>query len=375
MEYLTTQDIAEDLGLQQRSVQRYCQEGVLPFKVELLGKNFQYLIKAEDYIKWKHENFKASKSESRITRYKSSKRPLTKNQLRDMLAEWIHWSETGLLTGKPISTRTIEIYSHYIEYFFTELGRKPKMPIISLENLRLVLGQYRPEQFSTKQKIYDSVMSFSKYLVEKDLLTSETRDSLRKVRPKRSLPPKRTVASEEQIKELLKVIDATPLMSPFNRLLDKTLVIFIAKTGLRAMEVCNLKLEHVDLNKRTIFVYLGKGAKNRKVGISDDLFELLTAYINERLKMPTGKDSFFISSTGSPLKKKTLMQKMKRLSLRSGIEITCHGLRRSFASINSSKGRPLNHLRIALGHSDLSTTQSYIMTTENEVIEAMKIWQ
>ena len=69
-----------------------------------------------------------------------------------------------------------------------------------------------------------------------------------------------------------------------------------------------------------------------------------------------------------------LIRKFHRLSKNSGIEFSAHGLRRTFATFNSNTGRSLNHLRIALGHSDLSTTQSYIMTTEDEVIEAMRGW-
>jgi hypothetical protein len=33
-----------------------------------------------------------------------------------------------------------------------------------------------------------------------------------------------------------------------------------------------------------------------------------------------------------------------------------------------------NYLRIALGHTDLSTTQSYIMTTKDEIVAAMREW-
>lgn len=68
------------------------------------------------------------------------------------------------------------------------------------------------------------------------------------------------------------------------------------------------------------------------------------------------------------------MEKIRRLSASAGLKISPHGLRRSFVTINAGKGKPLNHLRIACGHSDITTTQGYCMTSEDEVLKAMKNW-
>jgi len=65
---------------------------------------------------------------------------------------------------------------------------------------------------------------------------------------------------------------------------------------------------------------------------------------------------------------------IKKLSKLSGIYITAHGLRRTFATLNAEQGRPLHLIQLALGHTDIRTTQEYLMTDEEAVIDAMKNW-
>ncbi len=65
---------------------------------------------------------------------------------------------------------------------------------------------------------------------------------------------------------------------------------------------------------------------------------------------------------------------VKKVSDRSGIKVTPHGLRRTFATMNAEKGRPLHLIQKALGHADITTTQGYLMSDQETVIEAMQQW-
>lgn len=47
-------------------------------------------------------------------------------------------------------------------------------------------------------------------------------------------------------------------------LLNKTIIVTLAYTGLRVSELCNLRIQDVDLANGKIFVYLGKGKKSKK---------------------------------------------------------------------------------------------------------------
>ena len=63
-----------------------------------------------------------------------------------------------------------------------------------------------------------------------------------------------------------------------------TLLIFIVNTGLRAMEISNLTLQDIDLINGIVSVWLGKGNKNRRVGLNQEVISALQEYLKFRLK-------------------------------------------------------------------------------------------
>lgn len=124
-----------------------------------------------------------------------------------------------------------------------------------------------------------------------------------------------------------------------------------------------------------LHVYLGKGQKNRKVGITSSLKSQLSGYLQVRLRRETlESEAFFLNRRGTRIKTPDITRRMLKLSRLTGIPITPHGLRRTFATLHANNGRPLNMIQLALGHSDIRTTQEYLMADENQVIQAMRDW-
>lgn len=366
--HISTKDVEIDLGINQRTVRNYCRTGYLP---AIKQKNGSYKIEYSSYLEWREKHF-AGVSYGQASKYTARDQELTKHDIRELIPEWLEWCASGKLTGKPLSPRTVEIYEFYFDYFINGLPRHPQKPIFSTNNIRLILGSYPPESYSTKQKIYDSIMSFTKFLIEKEKFTEEKREALKKLRPKRFLPAKRTSLSEAQIACVIDHLDTYPKYNSYDLLTLKTIFVFLVETGLRAQELCSLKLEDVDIEAKVAYIWLGKGNKNRQVGLNEAVINQLRLYLNERLKLKS--NNFFITKCGNRVTRKALTQRISRLANRVGLDFTCHSLRRSFVTINAGKGKPLNHLRIACGHSDLSTTQNYCMTSVDEVVEAMKNW-
>lgn len=375
MEYLTTSYVAGDLGLSVRTVRKYCKSGFLPAKAIWIGGKAAYRIYYEDYISWKHLNF-SGLSRGQINRYTRHTKELLIDDIKDLASEWNEWCLTGKLTGKPLSTRTVEIYQGCFELYLKKLGPRPPKPLVSVENIRTVLGNIPIESFSTRRNTYDSLRSFCKFLIEKDLLKEEVRDKIKKLKPRRFLPPKKTSLNKDQIDKLIQQIDQVWCYTNYDKATSKAIITLLVGCGLRNSEACNLKLKEVDFESRTIFINLGKGNKNRRVGIPQNVFDAMFEYLKLRLeKFKDMKfDNFFLNRNGEPFNNKVIARKVSRLAKAAELDITPHGLRRSFASLYSASGKPLNHLRIALGHADLSTTQEYIMTTESEVVESMREW-
>lgn len=369
MRYLSVEEIAKDLGLSERTVQRYCNEGIIRSERTWIKNHFVHKIPANEYYDWKfrQKNNPASSIRTQADQLEN---------LDHLVNDWLDWCRMGKLSGRPVGPRMIEIYEYYFGMYLKHLNKRELKQPMTLELARKVLGLFPPARFSTKLSIYSSLMSFGKYLIENKKLDEEYRTKLKTIRPRRFLPAKRTVLNEYQYRSLVKMIEGLKSIGGFrnyDKVLTKTLVVFIVNTGLRNAECCKLKIEDVNFDERKIYVKLGKGNKNRVVGMNDDTYNALVEYLKVRSKFQS--EFVFLTKLGNQFKVETLAKKIRKVTTYLGFkDISPHSLRRTFATINSAKGKPLNHLRIALGHADLSTTQSYIMTTQDEVVEAMKGW-
>ena len=228
---------------------------------------------------------------------------------------WLSWLRTGKLGGRPVGPRTIEIYDYYFKLFLKLLPEEYTLPVISVDNFRLVLGEIPIERYSTRRNVFDSLMSATKFLIEHGEYTLEERAKLSKIKPRRFLPPKRPCINQEQLNEVIKFIEVAKLgTSPYSRLLNKTLVLFICHAGLRSFEVANLTLEDVDLTNYVINVRLGKGRKNRRVGITQELRVILREYLEMRLQKFSNRKTFFVTGTGTSMNKHTIHQKIERIA-------------------------------------------------------------
>ena len=177
------------------------------------------------------------------------------------------------------------------------------------------------------------------------------------------MPPKRLGVDESSLEKIIQGCSST---------MDKLLIMLLSSTGLRASEACNLKLDDIELPKGVLVVRQGKGNKIRHIGLSPKLVTIIQAYVDQchnKTQTP-----YLLHHRGIPLTRHGLHRRVMRIGSSVGMPLSPHSLRRSFVTINANKGRPLVMLQIACGHSDIKTTRSYCLTSEQEVVEAMQGW-
>lgn len=167
-------------------------------------------------------------------------------------------------------------------------------------------------------------------------------------------------------------LDLHKLLGIVKTPLERLIVILLSDTGLRASEACDLRLNDIDLEKKILIVRKGKGDKRRRIGLNERVAEAIKQFLSCRKSQ--NEEYLLLNKEGKPLDRFGIRRKLRTLGKKAGIQVTPHALRRAFVTINHNKGRPLAHLQIACGHSDIETTRSYCMTTEDQVIEAMKSW-
>jgi site-specific recombinase XerD len=131
---------------------------------------------------------------------------------------------------------------------------------------------------------------------------------------------------------------------------------FIACTGLRASEFCNLRWRNCDLDRRTVTV-VGKGRKRRTIGLNDIAVEILEEIKDGR--EIDGSDVVFLNR-GEPMTRQMLnwyiRQACQDTGLRGGGP---HAARHFFATQLLLGGIPIIKVSALLGHSSISTTQRH----------------
>lgn len=181
------------------------------------------------------------------------------------------------------------------------------------------------------------------------------RQQLERPKPERALPK---VLSRDQVNRLIASPD--PKSPLFTR--DVAILELLYASGLRATELCGLKLRDANLQVGWVRV-LGKGHKERIVPLGNAAAEAIARYVAEtRPKFERGKSEFlFLSRTGKPLERVGLWMLVEKYGRKSGLlkDISPHVLRHCFASHLVSGGADLRIVQELLGHADISTTQIY----------------
>lgn len=178
---------------------------------------------------------------------------------------------------------------------------------------------------------------------------------LERPKPERSLPK---VLSRQQVAQLISAPDpASPLFAR-----DVAILELLYASGLRASELCDLKLRDVNLQAGCVRV-LGKGMKERIVPLGQAAAEAITCYVTDcRLNLDRHlSERLFLSRSGRPMERVGLWMLVEKYGRTSGLlkSISPHTLRHCFATHLIGGGADLRVVQELLGHSDIATTQIY----------------
>lgn len=142
----------------------------------------------------------------------------------------------------------------------------------------------------------------------------------------------------------------------------------ICGTGIRVSELQYITVEAVKCNEAVVSL---KG-KTRSVFIVRELQKKLLRYAAEQ-KISSG--AIFITRSGKPMSRTNIWREMKSLCVEAGVnpqKVFPHNLRHLFARTFYGIEKDIAKLADILGHSSISTTRIYIITTGNEHRQRME---
>jgi integrase/recombinase XerD len=200
-----------------------------------------------------------------------------------------------------------------------------------------------------------AIRSFLKFLSSIGHDRAHVLQQLERPKPERSLPK---VLSRSQVIQLISAPDpASPLFSR-----DVAILELLYASGLRASELCDLKLRDTNLQAGCVRV-LGKGMKERIVPLGRAAAEAITRYLDEcRPGLDRhNSERLFLSRSGRPLERVGLWMLVEKYGRSSGLlkSVSPHTLRHCFATHLIGGGADLRVVQELLGHSDIATTQIY----------------
>ena len=162
---------------------------------------------------------------------------------------------------------------------------------------------------------------------------------------------------EDDLHEFFAVIEDTR---------DRAMFVLMLRCGLRISEVAHLQLVDLYLDEDLPrLVAHGKGSKERSVYLSPQAKRALRAYLAER---PLAVSNYvFLSYQLDGMSTTAIHKRLMRYREQSGVYLTAHRLRHTFANDLVSADVPVTSIQKLLGHSWLDTTQTYIAANDRRV--------
>ncbi len=142
----------------------------------------------------------------------------------------------------------------------------------------------------------------------------------------------------------------------FIGLRDEAILELLYSTGIRVSELINLKSSDLNLKERFVRV-LGKGRKERLVPFGEKAKIALQKYLEVREEKEN--PYFFLNRRGKRFTRQGIWKLLRKYGNLSGLKVTPHTLRHTFATHLLEGGADLRAIQEMLGHASISTTQIY----------------
>jgi site-specific recombinase XerD len=160
---------------------------------------------------------------------------------------------------------------------------------------------------------------------------------------------------------------------------DWAMILLAYRHGLRASEVCGIKLADLDLKTGSISIRRLKGSLHTTQPLYEHRGQPLldeTAAIRAwlRKRVDDGSDYLFTSQKGGKLSRVQFFRNFQTVAESAGLAVDKrhpHVLKHSLASHLVSGNANLALIRQALGHRSISSTLAYIGTTDSQAADAV----
>ena len=213
----------------------------------------------------------------------------------------------------------------------------------------------RGKSKSTVQRNAAVLSSFARYLSYDGVL--ESMPILEPLPKRKEILPQ--IMTEGEIQRILNACEDDTLTGKR----DRAIIELAYGTGMRASEICSIKMKDIDRRGGLIFTR-GKGDKERCVPYVGGVRKAVDEYIDDhRPKLDRYREPWLLlTKSGRKMSREFLWRLLRKRGNQAGISpsrLHPHVLRHTFATHLLRKGMDQRTLQELLGHSSILTTEKY----------------
>lgn len=296
--------------------------------------------------------------------------------------------------ARRLSEHTLADYQNTFRKFRAFLGSDPLLPLITVERLREFFADLavprapagiaaRPCRAIGKKQslnIHTGLAALWTWCVRNGYAERNIVHDIQRPKPER---PTIVPFSQDDIKRLLAECERSrSYMRAGQRITDRerptaerdrALILLLLDTGVRASELCGLRLLDIDLRNNRITV-TGKGSKERSLPIGPLTNKALFRYLSAERKDAKVNERAFVGLGAVPLNRDSLLKLLKRLGERAHVaDVHPHRFRHTFAIEYLRNGGNTRALQEALGHETLEMIRTYTRIAEADLVNGHKL--
>jgi integrase/recombinase XerC len=214
---------------------------------------------------------------------------------------------------------------------------------------------------STIERKIASIKVFFRYLFNKDIIKKDPAVLIHFPKKDKRLPK---FLHENQMNSLLDF--------PVENFLDQRDIALLEtfySTGARVSELADASMADLDLQSGRLMV-TGKGKKDRQVFLTKSSIKQIKTYLELKNKKFQASDgALFVNSRGGRISVRGIYDIVVKRAGQAGFfkDVSPHSLRHSFATDMLNGGADIRAVQEMLGHSNISTTQTYTHTTKERL--------
>lgn len=277
------------------------------------------------------------------------------------------------LNARHLSPNTISDYTRTLVKFSAFLVDDMPVDQITARHIESFLASQQNLSNKSLLNYYVGLSSFWTWLVNEDIVPTHI---VRKLKPPKVQRKEVIPLTEIEVKAIIAALHRSKIyirqgqnvdhsLGSYDR--NRAILLLMLDTGIRASELCDLKIEDVDNRNNRIFVRQGKGMKERMLPFSPRTGQMIWRYLAQRKNSNPG-DPLFISRLNRAMTRTKLSEMFRNIGKRANVpNVHPHRFRHTFAIQYLRNGGNAYTLQAMLGHSTLETVKIYLKLAQIDI--------